>query len=42
MPAIRAASVSRRQPVTLMCGCDEDQECCHRHLLKELIESNKV
>jgi uncharacterized protein YeaO (DUF488 family) len=34
--------LARRQPVTLMCGCDEDEKCCHRYLLKEVIESRKV
>jgi uncharacterized protein YeaO (DUF488 family) len=34
--------LARRQPVTLMCHCEEEAECCHRYLLKELIESNKV
>lgn len=28
--------------VTLMCHCDEDQQQCHRHLLKEIILSGKV
>jgi uncharacterized protein YeaO (DUF488 family) len=27
-----------RGPVTLLCGCAEDEGCCHRHLLKGLIE----
>jgi uncharacterized protein YeaO (DUF488 family) len=31
-----------RQPVTLLCHCDEETKFCHRHLLKELIESGKV
>ena len=35
-------TLARRQPVTLMCHCAEDTECCHRDLLKELIASNKV
>lgn len=34
--------LARRQPVTLLCACAEDAECCHRFLLKELIESGKV
>ena len=28
--------------VTLLCHCDEDATQCHRFLLKDLIESNKV
>ncbi len=28
--------------VTLMCHCDEDQQQCHRHVLRKLIESGKV
>ena len=28
--------------VTLMCHCAEDQEHCHRHVLKRLIESSRV
>jgi uncharacterized protein YeaO (DUF488 family) len=28
--------------VTLMCHCDEDQQHCHRHVLKKLILSNRV
>lgn len=34
--------IARRQPVTLMCHCDEDAECCHRYLLKKIIESSQV
>jgi len=34
--------LARRQPVTLMCSCAEEEVCCHRHLLKEVIESKKV
>ena len=34
--------LARRQPITLLCHCDEEAECCHRYLLKDLIESNKV
>src|SRR5438046_1712255 len=32
----------RRGRVTLLCHCDEDQEQCHRHLLRRLILSNRV
>jgi len=34
--------LARRQPVTLMCTCDPDEECCHRFILKDLLESSKV
>ncbi len=34
--------LARRQPVTLMCHCAEEEPCCHRHLLKEVIESSRV
>lgn len=30
--------LSSRGPVTVMCHCDEDEQWCHRHLLKKLIE----
>ena len=30
----------RNQNVTLMCHCDEDQEHCHRHLLKRVLTEN--
>lgn len=29
--------VGRFQNVTLMCHCDEDQQQCHRHLLKKVL-----
>ena len=32
--------LSSHQPVTLMCHCAEDQQHCHRHLLKRLIEGS--
>lgn len=35
-------ALARKQPITLMCGCDEDEECCHRYLLKKIIESRLV
>ena len=31
-----------QQQVTLMCHCDEDATQCHRHILRELILSNRV
>lgn len=34
--------LARRQKITLMCTCGEDEEECHRHLLKDIIESSKV
>lgn len=30
--------LSKRGPVTLMCHCDEDQQQCHRYVLKEILE----
>jgi uncharacterized protein YeaO (DUF488 family) len=33
--------LASRQPVTLLCSCPEDEDCCHRHLLKALVESAK-
>ena len=34
--------LAKRQPITLLCHCGDEVECCHRYLLKELIESSKV
>ena len=34
--------LAARQPVTLMCSCAPEEEHCHRHLLKKLLESSKV
>jgi uncharacterized protein YeaO (DUF488 family) len=34
--------LARRGPVTLMCHCAEDQQQCHRHVLRRLILSNRV
>ena len=34
--------VSQRQPVTLLCHCDEDEAHCHRHLLQKILLSSKV
>lgn len=34
--------LARRQKITLMCTCGEDEEHCHRYLLKDLINSAKV
>jgi len=34
--------LARRQPVTLLCHCDEQELHCHRHLLKRLIESSRI
>ena len=28
--------------VTLLCHCDEDQKECHRHILQQVIKSNKI
>ena len=35
-------AMAREGNVTLMCHCDEDAKQCHRHILKELILSNRV
>jgi uncharacterized protein YeaO (DUF488 family) len=32
-------SLGRRQNITLMCHCDEDQMRCHRHLLKKVLDA---
>ena len=34
--------LARKQPVTLMCHCAEDELHCHRHLLRRLISSGRV
>ena len=34
--------LARQGGVTLMCHCAEDQQQCHRHLLRRLILSNRV
>jgi uncharacterized protein YeaO (DUF488 family) len=34
--------LSRQGAVTLMCQCAEDEELCHRHLLRRLIESARI
>ena len=34
--------LARSKSVTLMCHCSEDQEQCHRHLLRKLILSHSV
>ena len=34
--------LSRKGRVTLLCQCDEDQQHCHRHLLKQLISSRRI
>jgi uncharacterized protein YeaO (DUF488 family) len=34
--------LSREGAVTLMCQCAEDEERCHRHLLRRLIESARI
>ena len=35
-------AMAREGSVTLMCHCDEDAQQCHRHILRELILSNRV
>lgn len=32
--------LARRMPVTLMCHCDEDQQQCHRHILRKILEGS--
>jgi uncharacterized protein YeaO (DUF488 family) len=34
--------LARRDRVTLMCHCAEDQLQCHRHVLRRLLLSNRV
>jgi uncharacterized protein YeaO (DUF488 family) len=34
--------LARSGTVTLMCHCDEDEQQCHRHTLKKVIESPRV
>lgn len=33
-------ALAKREKVTLMCHCAADEPHCHRHLLKEIIESD--
>ena len=35
-------AMAREGNVTLMCHCDEDAKQCHRHILREVILSNRV
>lgn len=34
--------LAEREPVTLLCHCAEEEPHCHRHLLRELIESARI
>jgi uncharacterized protein YeaO (DUF488 family) len=34
--------LARTRHVTLMCHCAEDQDRCHRHLLRRLIQKRRV
>lgn len=34
--------LARRENVTLMCHCSEDQEHCHRHVLRRIVESKQI
>lgn len=34
--------LAKKQNITLMCHCPEDEERCHRFLLRDLIKSNKI
>ena len=36
------AELARTGRVTLLCHCAEDERQCHRHLLRELILSDRV
>ena len=42
LPVGTIKALAERGPVTLMCHCDEDAAQCHRHILRELILSNRV
>ena len=35
-------TLAQSNDVTVMCHCDEDEEHCHRHVLKTLLLSNRV
>jgi len=35
-------AMAREGNVTLMCHCDEDAKQCHRHILHQLILSNRI
>jgi uncharacterized protein YeaO (DUF488 family) len=32
--------LARHTPITLMCHCDEDQQQCHRHVLRKILEGH--
>ena len=34
--------LARKGNITLMCHCAEDQDRCHRHLLRKLILSTRI
>jgi uncharacterized protein YeaO (DUF488 family) len=34
--------LARRGPVSLLCHCAEDEQHCHRHLLRRMIESSRI
>ncbi|WP_035615298.1 DUF488 family protein [Haloferula sp. BvORR071] len=34
--------LAAKQPVTLMCSCEPDEERCHRHLLRKVLGSSKI
>lgn len=34
--------LARRSPVTLMCLCAEDQDRCHRHVLRRVLLSGRI
>ena len=35
-------ALARRQPVTLLCHCAEDEPHCHRHVLRQVILGARV
>ena len=35
-------ALAAREPVTLLCHCAEDQQQCHRHVLRKVILSSRV
>jgi len=35
-------ALAAREPVTLLCHCAEEQQQCHRHVLRQVIQSRQV
>jgi len=42
IPLRLVKELARRQTITLLCQCAEDEPHCHRRVLKKLILSKKV